>query len=183
METSESPLVGLVVRVIDEQQKEHTFGKVGTVVSYLPETKEVKIQIDIKDKAPYKIVIPETSIQDTASLESIKRGKTLRSLSRETKQAWIQDIGVVEQQEETACLTKELAGIKPVSAEHLHLIVFWKHLRWSLEMPLCVKLLDPAIIELRRIVVSELELFPDSAEKLALRGNLERIMKFHLEAA
>ncbi len=83
----------------------------------------------------------------------------MRSLSGETKQAWIHDIGVAEEKEETQYLTKEPVGVKPVFAAHIHRVVFWKHLRWSLEMPSEMKFLDPAIIELLGRVSIELEDF------------------------
>ena len=78
METIESPLVGLVVRIIDEQQKEQKFGKVGNAVSYFEATKEVAIDIDSKGKASYKIVVPESSIQDTATVQKKKRRQERR---------------------------------------------------------------------------------------------------------
>ncbi len=43
LEAIDSPLVGLDVRIFDEQQKEQTFGKTGKAVSYFAETKEVDI--------------------------------------------------------------------------------------------------------------------------------------------
>ena len=50
METVDSPLVGMLVRVIDERLKEQKFGKVGKVVSYLMASEELKIDIQPKDK-------------------------------------------------------------------------------------------------------------------------------------
>ncbi len=50
-------------------------------------------------------------------------------------------------------------------------------------MPSEMKFLDPAIIQLLRKVSTELEDVPDDAAKLALRGKLEKVLKFHFEQA
>jgi hypothetical protein len=96
------------------------------------------------------------------------------------KQAWIQDTGPAEMKEETALLAGDLVVVKPVLATHP--VICWKQLMWSLEMPVDVKCLDPAVMSLHKTFVNELMRVPEMLRACASR-KLERVLKHRYEAS
>ena len=82
--------MGKEVRVISEAAMKHKFGLQGIVTRHDPDHGMVMIQSDIACKGSKYIQVAVDHVQETSSFQNSTCGKTLRSLTKNDMQVWLE---------------------------------------------------------------------------------------------